>query len=482
MSFQIGRTSLLKLAFIAIFLAIAIGGFLPGDRQEVDASAFGPSASFTDAPGEGNCTACHTTNPVNTGGGSVTISGLPLDYLPGQQIPITVRTARDSSGVYGFQMTAINSQGQTVGQFTLPMQNPARTQTISGLVNNQIRIYVQHTVDGLVTNGVFGSNSWTFTWTAPPQRVGKINFYAAGNAADGLGSPTEDFIYTTATATLSGTAISNFDRDFQSDIAVYRPSEGVWYSYRLTDGNVKSFQWGLAGDKIAPGDYDGDGITDYAVFRPSNGVWYIRKSSDQTFIFASFGLSNDIPVQGDYDADGKTDIAVYRPSEGVWYLLRSTAGFGAAQWGISEDKPAQGDYDGDAKTDLAVFRPSTGIWYILRSTGGFSAVNWGLSTDRLAHGDHDGDGKTDTAVFRPSTGVWYVLRSSGGFGIVQFGLNGDIPSPADFDADGKADVAVFRPATGVWYFVRSADGSIGILQFGLNNDRPVPSGYLGDAQ
>ncbi|MFN0140695.1 MAG: choice-of-anchor V domain-containing protein [Pyrinomonadaceae bacterium] len=482
MSFNIGKTTLIKLASVIVFLLIAITGFLPGDRQEVDASAFGPSASFTNAPNEGNCTACHTTNPVNTGGGSVTISGLPLNYLPGQQIPITVRTARDSMTAYGFQMTAIDQAGRTVGQFTLPMQNPARTQTIAGLVNNQTRIYVQHTVDGLFTNGVFGSNSWTFQWTAPAQRVGKIDFYAAGNAADGNGAPSQDFIYTTSGATLSGSATSNFDADFQSDIAVFRPSNGVWYSIRLSDGNVRSVSWGLAGDKIVPGDYDGDGITDYAVFRPSNGVWYIWRSSDQGFAFVQFGINTDIPAQGDYDGDGKTDVAVYRPSTGVWYLLRSTAGLAITQWGISEDKPAQGDYDGDAKTDLAVFRPSTGIWYILRSTTGFSAVNWGVGTDRLAHADHDGDGMTDIAVFRPSNGGWYVLRSSGGFTITQFGSNGDVASPADFDADGKADHAVFRPSTGVWYFVRSSDGSVGILQFGSNGDISIPSGYLGDAQ
>lgn len=482
MSFQIGKAALIKLVFVALFVLIAILGYLPGDRQEVDASAFGPSASHTDAPNEDNCTSCHSSFPVNSGGGSVTISGLPHDYLPNQQIPITVRTTHANVTLWGFQMTAIDNQGKTVGLFTLPNDNPAKMQTISGLVNNQIRIYVEHTVDGLFTNGVFGSNSWTFTWTAPSERVGKINFYAAGNGADSQSGPFGDYIYTTATATLSGSAVSNFDSDFQSDIAVYRPSNGVWYSFRLADGSVRSVQWGLAGDKITPGDYDGDGITDYAVFRPSNGVWYVQKSSDQQFIIVNFGLGTDIPAQGDYDGDRKTDIAVFRPSNGVWYLLQSTAGFAAAQWGTNGDKPSQGDYDGDAKTDLAIFRPSTGTWYILRSTGGSSIVNWGVSADRLAHGDHDGDGKTDIAVFRPSTGVWYVLRSSGGFGIVQFGSSGDIPSPADFDADGKTDTAVYRASTGVWYFLRSTNGSAGILQFGSNGDISVPSGYLGDAQ
>ena len=42
-----------------------------------------------------------------------------------------------------------------------------------------------------------------------------------------------------------------------------------------------------------PGDYDGNGTTDIAVFRPSEGVWYVR---DQAPYLQSGATSCDIPL------------------------------------------------------------------------------------------------------------------------------------------------------------------------------------------
>ena len=85
----------------------------------------------------------------------------------------------------------------------------------------------------------------------------------------------------------------------------------------MTASQYKAYKWGDPTDIPVPGDYDGDGKTDIAVWRPGDGVWYILQSSDgydrSLFKAYKWGDPTDIPVPGDYDGDGKTDIAVWRP-------------------------------------------------------------------------------------------------------------------------------------------------------------------------
>ena len=88
------------------------------------------------------------------------------------------------------------------------------------------------------------------------------------------------------------------------------------------------------------GDFDGDGKTDITVYRPSTGIWYTQFSSSGAYQAVRWGLSGDVPVAGKYDGDNKTDIALFRPSDGKWYILRSTDGaFQQMQFGLNGDVP-----------------------------------------------------------------------------------------------------------------------------------------------
>jgi hypothetical protein len=285
--------------------------------------------------------------------------------------------------------------------------------------------------------------------------------------------------YTITPPVPRGKELFDFTGDIKTDLSVFRPSDGYWYTRDSADGSLKAVPWGTSGDLPVPGDYDGDGKTDVAVWRPSTGYWYILKSTDGSYSAEQWGASTDKPVPGDYDGDGRTDIAVWRPSEGIWYVLGSAHGcFSGFHWGLSGDRPVQGDYDNDGKTDFAVFRPSESVWYVHRSSDdSFFAQQWGLSTDELVPRDYDGDGKTDIAVWRPSTGTWYVLKSVDGMIIgAQWGQMGDRLVPADYNGDGKADLAVWRPSDGTWY-INLSSGGILVQQWGQAGDVPAPSTY-----
>lgn len=472
------RNVSVRLAVVVVFVCVAALVLLMRSPvgERVEASAQGPSPSNTGAPGEANCTACHTQFPVNSGPGSVVISGVPHGYRAGQQIPVTVTVSQEDAVIYGFQLTAIDRNGREVGTFSLPTQNPAQMQIVTGLVGGNTRRYVEHTVDGILPTQ-FGSKSWTFNWTAPAVRAGKVSFYVAGNASNSDGTTGGDQIYTRSAAALTGTAVSSFDGDGTSETAVWRPSSGYWFSINSSDGGFQATQFGQAGDIIVPGDYDGDGITDRAIYRPSAGAWFVLRST-LGLTAIGFGAPGDIPVQADYDGDLKTDFAVYRPSTGTWFIFGSTIGFNVFNFGTATDKPAPADFDGDGKADFVVYRPSTGIWYMQRSTEGFGAFQFGVAEDRPLPADYDGDGKADLAVYRPSSGIWFLQRSTLGFYAAQFGLPTDVACPADVDGDGRIDIAVFRPGNGLWFGLRSSDSQLFFAGFGITGDVPVPSGYF----
>lgn len=279
----------------------------------------------------------------------------------------------------------------------------------------------------------------------------------------------------------SNRASSDFDGDGRTDVTIFRPEGGFWFSLLSGSGNYLIAQFGAEGDIPVPKDYDGDFITDLAVFRPSNSQWFIFESSTNSIDNRAFGEPGDIPVPGDFLNDDLPDLAVFRPSEGVWYIVNtpggsSSGGFTGRQFGIGGDIPVVGDYDGNGKDDLAVFRPAESVWYSSNfDASGFSVTPWGANGDVPAPGDYDGDGKNDVTVFRPGDGNWYTfLSESGTSRAINWGLSEDIPNPGDYDGDGSEDLAIWRPSTGEWFVLRSSDFSYFAGPLGVSTDIPVP--------
>lgn len=274
---------------------------------------------------------------------------------------------------------------------------------------------------------------------------------------------------------------SDFDGDGRADLAVFRPSERIWYLNRIS-GGFTAAQFGLPTDKLAPADYDGDGKTDIAVYR--NGIWYWLNSSNNQFRAFQFGLAGDIPQPADFDGDGRAEIVVWRLNQNltpVWYVYNTASNqVTAAPSGVSsvDLNPVAGDFNGDGRADYAMYDANETLnWHIAYSgaSGGFSAA-WGLAADKAVPADFDGDGKTDLAVFRPSEGNWYIRSSTtGNLQIVNWGLANDAVVPADYDGDGRTDAAVYRG--GVWHLRQSTSG-FAAQNIGAANDIPVPAAYL----
>ncbi len=182
------RSNLLKVSIVVIYCALIALYMMNGTR--VGANVTGPVASLTGAPGESTCTSCHGGGPT---GGTLAITGLPASYSPNQEVIITVTLTQSNRMRYGFQLTVIDDAGRRAGDLT-PLDSRTMTKT-NNVMGNQ-RQYINHTQAGTSPSSAT-TGSWSFTWRAPAQFVGRITFYAAGNAANGDSTSNGDSIYTT---------------------------------------------------------------------------------------------------------------------------------------------------------------------------------------------------------------------------------------------------------------------------------------------
>lgn len=181
--------------FIVLSFVVALSGHCWfAERAQAKISP-GPPLGFTGAPGEGTCTGCHYTFPLNSGAGKVEILGLPATYTVGQSYSVTVTVSHPTARAWGFELTALDSSGTSSTVGTLTVANPTTTLKRDSNASGQQRTYLSHSEDG-IAQGKPNSNSWSFMWTAPASAVGDITFYAVGNAANNQVTPEDDYIYT----------------------------------------------------------------------------------------------------------------------------------------------------------------------------------------------------------------------------------------------------------------------------------------------
>jgi hypothetical protein len=173
---------------ITIFITFA---FLSGKKPFFSGQA---PAGYSGVNGF-TCNACHSSFAENSGGGAVTVTGLPLTgYTPGQVYPLSVTITHGAADRtrWGFVLKVVNAIGSPAGQFT----SGASTAIISDQGSGDFS-EIGHSP--AATPGTGNSYTYTgFSWTAPAAPTVddlNITFYAVGNAANFNGSTSGDYIY-----------------------------------------------------------------------------------------------------------------------------------------------------------------------------------------------------------------------------------------------------------------------------------------------
>ena len=186
-----------------------------------------------------NCLSCHGSSSI----GSLVIQNLPIQYKIGQKYTISVKLSQVGRQRWGFVLTALDQNRNRAGIL----------ESIDG--NTQVfrsgeRQYIGHTSGGTAV-GKANSNTWIFSWTAPQVNVGKISFYASGNAANNNSWTSGDNGYKTQT-TIEPEVIQN-------------PPVAVTQSVTTSEDKPVTIT-------LSASDADGDELTYTIVSQPNYGI------------------------------------------------------------------------------------------------------------------------------------------------------------------------------------------------------------------
>ena len=175
-------------------------------------------AGYSGSPNESTCITCHSGSPLNSGGGSITITtNIPNNqYAPNITYQITVTVSQNNISLFGFGCEALTSTKNNGG--TLIITDAGSTTLKTVLINGVSRNNVVHTVlGGANTN----SKAFTFNWKAPSNNVGNITFYAAGNAANSNNASSGDFIYSTSKIITPDPATGIAEETIETELSVF---------------------------------------------------------------------------------------------------------------------------------------------------------------------------------------------------------------------------------------------------------------------
>jgi hypothetical protein len=275
-----------KISLSSLFAVSCLAGLL-------FAYEFGPPAAHTGDFSEPTCTECHTSFPLNATGGTLTVTGVPAQYQPGQTYPITVTIAKSGQRKWGFELSVrVISTKQQAGTLVV-INGDTQIQTQAGIQ------YIEQTQ----TSYSNSKSTWTFNWVAPATAVGDVRFSCAGNAANGDLTQLGDFIYTTTATSSAASATPN--------LVTYFAHAAIGGGYTTSITLLNTGTTSLTGKLILTGQ-DGTPLT--AIFTGSAGVQTTGSSVDLNIQSGGIQIWTAAPV-------GSSD-----PTKAGWARVESTGG------------------------------------------------------------------------------------------------------------------------------------------------------------
>lgn len=153
-----------------------------------------PPSGYTNAPGESNCTSCHTSTLITSGTlwSNITLTTtVSLSSLqPNTTYPISLTFSDPVNTKYGFELVALPTSATAS---TPGIGNLVTTNTQTEVNTSSGRQYMSHSALG--TAAPTNTKTWTFNYTTPTSFSGGINFYVVVNSTDDDGSNSGDQIY-----------------------------------------------------------------------------------------------------------------------------------------------------------------------------------------------------------------------------------------------------------------------------------------------
>jgi len=244
----------------------------------------GAPTGRTGAPGEQNCTVCHSGSvQADNGFNSVTIedaNGVVTDYTPGETYTVTV--AMNTTNLKnGFEITAFNPSNTMAGTFTIT--DATNTKQIG-----TTKKYITHKLAGTALT------SWTFDWTAPATNVGDVTFYLATNETNSSGTSGGDAIRLTQFPIGSTASTNEISEKYEVNVGYNANTNGLHISLESTitgdaainivDLNGKSVQFEKLGNVAK-------GKNGYSVLLNSNlpsGTYIANISVNNNFVTKKF--------------------------------------------------------------------------------------------------------------------------------------------------------------------------------------------------